>query len=280
MVRIESYYIQIVLIGGGKAAVSIIHEFRSISVHNIVGIADINEEAPGIKKATEAEIPVFSDFKQMMNEGHYDIVFELTGVKSVYEQALEISDTDDKIIPANSVKIIYDLIESFQSKRATGAEATERISNEFGTLRKDLASATDLISESSRQIQGFLEEARFISINAGIQSQKAGSYGKTFVPIVEKFTTLIEEIRKVLINVDKASDQSQNVSDNIKKAEIESSRFSTLLLTGINRRQNGAKGDNPFLPFYLLFPFPSLNMPVPFAPLPPFALCLLYTKYG
>ncbi len=209
----------ILVIGAGKASVAILNEFAEVDAHRVAAVADLDTDAVGMREAQKRNIPVYTDFKQMIHAHRYDAIFELTGVRKIFEQAKQESDSEDKVIPASAMRVVYDLIESFKSRNAQKAGAANQISDEFASLGSDLDSTHELISHSSEQIRDLLEEARFISINARIQSQKAGSYGKTFVPIVDKFSTLIGEIQDVLENIDKSGDKARIVSENITESE-------------------------------------------------------------
>lgn len=209
----------ILIIGAGHASVAIMREFGTVEAHAIIAVADVNADAPGMQEARMQGIATYTDFREMLQRHRYDMIFELTGVKKLFAQVKEECGNPEKVIPASVVRVVYDLIESFRSGRSQRAENAARISKEFGNLSRDLESAYGLIADSSERIRDLLEEARFISVNARIQSRKAGEYGRTFIPIVDKFTSLIVEIRNVLERIDKSGEKAQQASGNISAAE-------------------------------------------------------------
>ncbi len=72
------------IIGAGRAAMEMLQQLASADFVNIVGIADMNENAPGIALAHEHNIPTTTDMAEILAKGEQlDILIDVTGVKKV-----------------------------------------------------------------------------------------------------------------------------------------------------------------------------------------------------
>ncbi len=58
----------IAIIGGGNGGTTILRAFSGIKEFKILGICDVNYEAPGIKLAKELGVPVFNDLQSSGND--------------------------------------------------------------------------------------------------------------------------------------------------------------------------------------------------------------------
>ncbi|MDD2882486.1 MAG: oxidoreductase [Rhodoferax sp.] len=79
--------IRIVLIGAGETGTPLLRQLLDASFIEIVGVADLNEDLPGIKLAKEHCVRTTSDFMTLVGLGAaVDIVIDVTGVAKVRDQ--------------------------------------------------------------------------------------------------------------------------------------------------------------------------------------------------
>ncbi|MEH6625392.1 MAG: hypothetical protein V7739_03030 [Motiliproteus sp.] len=72
------------IIGAGQAAMEMLQQLASADFVDIVGIADMNKDAPGIALAHRHNIPTTTDMKEILEKGEQlDILIDVTGVKRV-----------------------------------------------------------------------------------------------------------------------------------------------------------------------------------------------------
>ena len=82
--------INIAIIGAGQTGTPLINDLANCSFVEIVSIADINQQAPGIIFAKEKGIPVTSDYRDIIKMGKkVDIIIEVTGVVQVKKSLKE-----------------------------------------------------------------------------------------------------------------------------------------------------------------------------------------------
>lgn len=100
----------IALIGlgkGGSAILPILLEEKNI---NLIGIADINPDAPGLKTAKEANVPITTDFMELLDKSP-DIVINVTGKETVTSKLLKHKSPRTEVIDGKSAKFVWNLLE-------------------------------------------------------------------------------------------------------------------------------------------------------------------------
>ena len=93
---------------GGAALLPILHEDKEIE---LVGIADINAEAPGLKKAKELGIRTSISFEELVNEVPADVIVNVTANEKVSKRLHEIKKPKMEILEGLSAKLLYNLVE-------------------------------------------------------------------------------------------------------------------------------------------------------------------------
>jgi predicted homoserine dehydrogenase-like protein len=76
--------ISIVLIGAGETGTPLLRQLLAAPFVKVLGVADLNDQMPGIKLARENGVPTTSDFMSLVKLGDkVDIVIDVTGVAKV-----------------------------------------------------------------------------------------------------------------------------------------------------------------------------------------------------
>lgn len=79
--------IRIVLIGAGETGTPLLRQLLAASFVEVIGVADLNDDLPGIKLARENGVHVTNDFMMLVGpEQAVDIVIDVTGVAKVRDQ--------------------------------------------------------------------------------------------------------------------------------------------------------------------------------------------------
>lgn len=72
------------IIGAGQAAIEMLQQLLQAEYVTITGIADMNDNAPGMALAREHNIPTTTDMADILEAGEQlDILIDVTGVKKV-----------------------------------------------------------------------------------------------------------------------------------------------------------------------------------------------------
>jgi PAS domain S-box-containing protein len=101
----------ILVVGAGKGGSLLTNSFHKSETVNILGVVDINADAPGIKLAKELGIPTATNFKEFLNIKELDEIINVTGSREVQEELLKLKPLDVEVIGGHSAKLIWDVIE-------------------------------------------------------------------------------------------------------------------------------------------------------------------------
>jgi PAS domain S-box-containing protein len=100
----------ILIIGAGRGGSLLIELLHKSEKVNIIGVVDINADAPGIKLAKELGIPTAPDYKAFLNKGELNEVINVTGEEEVQEDLLRHKPSHVEVIGGYSARLIWDLI--------------------------------------------------------------------------------------------------------------------------------------------------------------------------
>lgn len=79
--------IRIVLIGAGETGTPLLRQLLAATFVQMVGVADLNDDMPGMRLARENGIATTNDFMTLASLGNsVDIIIDVTGVVKVREQ--------------------------------------------------------------------------------------------------------------------------------------------------------------------------------------------------
>ena len=89
--------LSIAIVGGGQTGTSLLELLLKADFLNIVGVADLDDNATGIKLAEKNGVRTTNNFLDLLAGGDVDIVIEVTGVAQVRELLRNhMQDTDNK----------------------------------------------------------------------------------------------------------------------------------------------------------------------------------------
>lgn len=77
-------HFKIAVIGAGHAGIELLQKLLEAEFVDIVGVADTNQDAPGMLLAREHSVPTTTDMNDLLaNSADIDIIIDVTGVKAV-----------------------------------------------------------------------------------------------------------------------------------------------------------------------------------------------------
>lgn len=78
---------RIVVIGAGETGTPLLQQLLNANFVQLVGVADLNLDLPGIALARAHHIPVTTNFMDLVSQGrNVDIIIDVTGAAKVREQ--------------------------------------------------------------------------------------------------------------------------------------------------------------------------------------------------
>ncbi|HZR47135.1 MAG TPA: sigma 54-interacting transcriptional regulator [Candidatus Manganitrophaceae bacterium] len=119
---------KVAIVGGGRGGTALIEILHKDPLVKIVGIADINPDAPGLDMARRFKIPTVTDYRQLF-KSPVDLVIDVTGSKAVRD-ALEERRSEMEVIGGLSAKFMWQLIEERIKSKVMTEELRARYSFE------------------------------------------------------------------------------------------------------------------------------------------------------
>ncbi len=122
---------KIMIVGGGAGGTSLLSILNEYSEIEVVGVADINPQAPGIMLAKDMKIATANTFGELYQQTPCEIIINVTGNKEVSQALSKLRKVQQvEIIEGASAKVIFKLIDE---RRIREEEALLRL-NELEAL--------------------------------------------------------------------------------------------------------------------------------------------------
>ncbi len=115
----------IAIIGAGKGGSALLSVFLKEKDAHIVGVADINPDAPGLDIAKKYNIPIAGGFEELLNN-KIDVIINVTGNSDLTLEVLKKKSPGTEVIDGNSAKLVCALLEK---RRQSQEEAKTLLSD-------------------------------------------------------------------------------------------------------------------------------------------------------
>ena len=206
----------IVIVGGGNAAVTLMDFFTLADSIDVVGLADVREDAPGMVRAKELNIRTSTDMKELIERRNTEMVLEVTGSPKVKEIVIGLLRSDQGIMSADGAKIMCDVI---AQQAQSNSEAAEKMSREFDALTERLEGAIRSVDGAFKNVEDVLRETEIVNFNARVEAVRAGESGKSFAVIVERMDEMMGRIRQAMGDISTAADETHKSLDGLNEAQ-------------------------------------------------------------
>ena len=107
---------RIAIIGAGKGGYALFCLLKDISGIEVVGIADRDKNAPGIKLAKASEIFATDDYNDLLKIKDIDIIINVTGSPQVSKEIKKKRDIKAEIVEGMSARLIWDLLNELKAE--------------------------------------------------------------------------------------------------------------------------------------------------------------------
>ena len=145
------------IVGGGKGCVSIMQMVEEGTLQDfpmrILGVADINSEAPGILHARELEIPVVTlKYRDLYDIPNLDLIIELTGIRELTDEIERTRPPHVHIIDHVVAQLFWKLHQAQKSVIQHRTEMERRVEMERERVTQILNSIPDEILVLDREM--------------------------------------------------------------------------------------------------------------------------------
>lgn len=108
--------IKVLLVGAGQGGKALLNMFLGDPSITVTGVADIDENAPGLIIAKRANIPTDSDFRNLILDNSMDLIVDVTGDPGVHESLQQLKPRQVELIGAASAGFIKALVSALKQK--------------------------------------------------------------------------------------------------------------------------------------------------------------------
>ncbi|MBM7616016.1 methyl-accepting chemotaxis protein [Alkaliphilus hydrothermalis] len=235
---------KIAIIGGGNGGASILRTLNKMKNITVVGIVDINEEAPGIKLAKELNVFFTSSIQELLGN-KVDVIIEATGVRQVKDQINRYSDENSTIICSMAANLMMMIVENEEEllekieKQINEVEALSNITvDSIEKMNQTISNTSELsdnfngfasktmylVKETNKIIQTMdklTQQTHILGLNASIEAARAGEQGRGFAVVAKEVqklannaTDFTKQISNILASI---NHEVVSVSDEIKE---------------------------------------------------------------
>jgi len=128
--RATSGVTNVAIIGAGRGGTALMEIFANDPLVQIVGVAEVDGQAPGVSLAKRLKIPVTRDYQRLLAMEQVDLIIDVSGNAEVSDFLQDFHRMGVTIIGGASAKFMWELIEA--RIRATGQ--IEKTLNKYQSL--------------------------------------------------------------------------------------------------------------------------------------------------
>lgn len=114
---VQNFKGKVALIGAGRGGSAFLPVLINESDIELIGVSDINPDAPGFKIAAQSGIAVTADYRELLDKKP-DIVINVTGSGNIQAELLKSKAESTELIDGKSAKLIWGLLKKHQDAKA------------------------------------------------------------------------------------------------------------------------------------------------------------------
>lgn len=200
--------IESVLVGGGHGGYNILKNFKNSETMEIIGVIDINDDAPGMKLAKEMGIYTSNDLESI-SRLKPELIIEVTGSEDVLNRVKSLAG-NARVMDSVMARVVMEVVEKLDIQVEMLKTQSEIIASNVKTLfdcLKDMNDDIDALQQYTRtgeenvagvnqiidSIRRITKETKILGINASIEAARAGEAGKGFGVVASEIQNLTRD---------------------------------------------------------------------------------------
>jgi len=114
----------VVIVGAGKGGRALLEMFAGDPTVSILGVADLNPWAPGLDLARRLNVPVTTDYRELVGDPRADLIIDVTGNAEVQRTILRLKPPTTEVMGGIGARFMWDLL----AERKRSEELEDRYS--------------------------------------------------------------------------------------------------------------------------------------------------------
>lgn len=217
--EISAQKTNLAIIGGGRGALAVLNAFSKLPTVNIVGITDLNADAPAVVRARALDIPYFNSISQLLENTTIQLILELTGVAKVLATLHDQVRDGQDIVPSSMTKLLFDLMDMNRKEQQDLQKSVESglqdVTAHLAHITSELQSKCNAIVAESGSVSAAAEE-----MSAGMTSAAASAgESKTNISAIAGSTDeMSHTITEISQNTERARTITETAVERVNRA--------------------------------------------------------------
>ena len=197
----------VAIIGAGRGGTALMEIFATDPLVQIVGVAEIQANAPGIALARRLGIPVTRDYRRLLDLERVDLIIDVSGNAKVWELLQDFHRMGVTVIGGASAKFMWELIEA----RIRATAEIEKTLNKYQSLYRLYVKETGVaVTEERTRIacemhDGLVQNLAGVSFKLDLSQQLIRKDPKASLATLREskaqLKLAIQEARQVIFNL-------------------------------------------------------------------------------
>lgn len=103
--------INVVILGAGKGGKALLESLLTLPRIHLIGVADHDREAPGLKLAKRHHIPTTQDALQLIQQPNIHLIVNVTGNPSLQDDIYRFKHLNTEVLGGAASKVLWDIIQ-------------------------------------------------------------------------------------------------------------------------------------------------------------------------
>ena len=208
--------LKVIILGAGKGGTALIDLFAKGSGVEIVGVADSNPDAQGLKLAEKLSIPTTTYPTDLVSRDGANLIVDVTGDPRMAAQIASVKPPEAEVLSGTSARLLWTLVQQEQALRAQLMQADKLAT--LGTFAAQIAHDLKNPLYCIREFAQFIEEED--------DPARIKEYSEEILVADKYLASIVDNLMAYARGVDWAKAESVGVADVLDQA-VTMARFAT-----------------------------------------------------